>query len=1082
YLSIKIDANNKDYRFLNFVLFFPDENRWDNNRGKNYIIRLPIETTTHKISAVEGIKEEIKDREVIHESVETIGKEGEEVAWAVYKDGDHYKVTITSNIEGGLILHWGVSKNVKREWLLPDKSYLPEGSEIFENSAARTPFIVEDGLNTLRLDFGKNPPLGISFVLFQPESGRWLKKHGGNFYIPIVLEQEGQLETPTLSSLADEIISAEMGKSSWTLMHRFNLCYDLLKRVWDDREGLALLFVWLRFSAIRQLDWQRRYNTKPRELSHAQDRLTLLLTEIYKKSKNLVSKRLIRLMLSTVGRGGEGGVGQRIRDEILNIMHRHKIKEVAGHFMEEWHQKLHNNTTPDDIVICEAYLAFLRSDGDLDVFYKTCEAGGVSKERLRSYERPIVTDPDFVPHLKEALIKDFENYLKILKAVHAANDLEIALERAKDFLEGKTVESINELLKHSKDPGSKIVELLQRLTDIREEINRIIEEEHDIYKVRDLLYLDLALEDHLRLLIERNIDPHTDEDVLIPLISIVLKNLRFSKDNKELSACYSQWEALRSKRTYDKDWALKAKSVLDRLSREIGEFIDLYHILIQKKAEYLGKAFHADPWTIELFTEEVIRGRPLFVMSMLIRYLEAKLRKRAHLGDWQVISPNSAIGEIVVVNSLKSIQGKSFERPTIVITDKVFGDEEPPRGVTGIITHSAVDILSHIAVRTRNYHIFFATCYESDIINTLKSMEGKVVRINIDGSGGVNIEEVEELSTSEKQPALTTIHIEDVDATFTSYVIPFRMFNKKVVGGKSYNLKRIRDKLPDWIKTPPSVAMPFGVFQRVLDDEKNRDIAVLYNRLVSEVDKDYKKILPELKKTVLSLRPPEDLLPTLYKVMEEEGLPTLREEEDLWMCIKRVWASKWNERAYLSRRANNIPHEAIKIAILIQQLVEADYAFVIHTINPFTKDKNELYGEVVLGLGETLVGNYPGRALSFICNKNTMEIEIVSYPDKSVALYGSGLIFRSDSSGEDLEKYAGAGLYDSILFPPNKGEVFIDYTNEPLITDERFRTELLRNIAKIGIEVEKACDYIAQDIEGAYSKGEYYLLQSRNQV
>jgi hypothetical protein len=27
--------------------------------------------------------------------------------------------------------------------------------------------------------------------------------------------------------------------------------------------------------------------------------------------------------------------------------------------MEEWHQKLHNNTTPDDVPICSAYLAFL---------------------------------------------------------------------------------------------------------------------------------------------------------------------------------------------------------------------------------------------------------------------------------------------------------------------------------------------------------------------------------------------------------------------------------------------------------------------------------------------------------------------------------------------------------------------------------------------------------------------------------------------------------------------------------------------------------------------------------------------------
>lgn len=31
-----------------------------------------------------------------------------------------------------------------------------------------------------------------------------------------------------------------------------------------------------------------------------------------------------------------------MRDEILNIMHRNKVKEVKGTWMEEWHQKLHN--------------------------------------------------------------------------------------------------------------------------------------------------------------------------------------------------------------------------------------------------------------------------------------------------------------------------------------------------------------------------------------------------------------------------------------------------------------------------------------------------------------------------------------------------------------------------------------------------------------------------------------------------------------------------------------------------------------------------------------------------------------------
>jgi alpha-glucan,water dikinase len=168
------------------------------------------------------------------------------------------------------------------------------------------------------------------------------------------------------------------------------------------------------------------------------------------------------------------------------------------------------------------------------------------------------------------------------------------------------------------------------------------------------------------------------------------------------------------------------------------------------------------------------------------------------------------------------------------------------------------------------------------------------------------------------------------------------------------------------------------------------------------------------------------------------------------------------------------------MAVLIQQVVEADYAFVIHTANPITGHRGELYAEVVLGLGETLVGNYPGRALGFVCRKADLGLEVLSYPGKSVGLYGQGVIFRSDSNGEDLEDFAGAGLYDSFL--AEEPEVRpLDYTRERLLWDRGFRDDLLRSIARVGIEVERVRG-AAQDIEGAVAGGRYYVVQTRPQV
>jgi len=46
-------------------------------------------------------------------------------------------------------------------------------------------------------------------------------------------------------------------------------------------------------------------------------------------------------------------------------------------------------------------------------------------------------------------------------------------------------------------------------------------------------------------------------------------------------------------------------------------------------------------------------------------------------------------------------------------------------------------------------------------------------------------------------------------------------------------------------------------------------------------------------------------------------------------------------------------------------------------------------------------------------------LQIIMFPSKSDGMFvPESLIFRSDSNGEDLEGYAGAGLYDSITMDP----------------------------------------------------------------
>lgn len=1072
-LVVRLDRP-ADYASLDFVLYFPDENRWDNNHGRDYQIHLtpPVQAV---LSPLETLHAQTGGGEVVFERAFQIEGQGQ-LAVVVMKNGERCRVSLLSDIPGNLLLHWGIARHSPHEWLKPPAAMLGPDTVLWQEHTAQTPFVWREGFNALQLNFAQaDAPLGIQFVLkLATDGGRWINYRGGNFYVPIhtPLPKPAAPGLAPFTGLADEIIRAETGHNSWTLMHRFNLCHDLLDRVRSDVDGLALIYVWLRFSAIRQLTWQRNYNTQPRELAHAQDRLTQKFAEIYRAEA--ASRPVVRLMLVTVGRGGEG---QRIRDEILNIMHRQHVKEVSGHFLEEWHQKLHNNTTPDDVVICEAFLEFLRGNGNAESFYKTLEAGGVTRQRLESFERPIRSSPQFMPHLKDGLIRDFEHFLTILKASHSGTDLETAINATRHQLGGPLQGVLDYVWHHRNDPGVPLTQLVGRITEARRNLPAHFQSGHNL---RELLYLDLALEQLLRGAVERNIHLRLNGDQLTELILHVLENVTLSFGDAELSACFRHWEHLQAQPRFGADWSLHATSVTERAARALAAWIDRFYQLFQPKAEYLGRGFQAESWTITLFSEEVVRGGSLgFVLSMLLHHLDPVLRKAARVGDWQIISRGQGAGKIVVTDSLRALQRTRFDTPTVVVADKVMGDEEIPEGVVAVIAPDVTDVVSHVAVRARNANILFASCHDAATLQRLKAMQGQFVQLRVKPDGDVAVEEHAAPAAAPARPRTPRPSL--VEKRFEKYALPLDAFNEKFVGGKSCNLARLRRQLPAWIHLPASAALPFGVFDRVLKLGVNKETARQYSRLVRQVETDDgDTTLAALREAVMAVAAPEELQSALHDAMNAAGLPWPDDWEKAWTRIKHVWASKWNERAFLSRQHAGIPHENLFMAVLVQQVVPADYAFVIHTVNPTNNNPDELYAEVVLGLGETLVGNHPGRAFRFVCDKTTGHQTMLAFPSKSLGLFGSGLIFRSDSNGEDLAGYAGAGLYDSVLLEP-PAEKTLDYSQEPLIWDEDFRRDLFAGILRIGLEVERRSG-LPQDIEGAVSAGKYYVVQTRPQV
>ncbi|KAG4170394.1 hypothetical protein ERO13_A12G144400v2 [Gossypium hirsutum] len=1061
------------------------------------------------LTAVESFakKIELDSSLVMNKKIYKFGER--EVLVLVTKSADKIKIHIASDFEEPLTLHWALSEKAG-EWLPPPRTVLPPGS-VSLGGAAESTFStcsfddLPKQVQCIELEIEDGNFKGMPFVLLSGE--KWIKHNGSDFYVDFSQRfKQDQKDAGdgkgTSKVLLDRIAEME-SEAQKSFMHRFNIASDLMDQAKDTGElGLAGILVWMRFMATRQLIWNKNYNVKPREISKAQDRLTDLLQSTY--TTHPQHRELLRMIMSTVGHGGEGDVGQRIRDEILVIQRNNDCK---GGMMEEWHQKLHNNTSPDDVVICQALIDYIKSDFDISIYWKTLTENGITKERLLSYDRAIHSDPSFGRDQKDGLLRDLGHYMRTLKAVHSGADLESAISNCmgyqaegEGFMVGVQInpvaglpsgipELLQFILQHVEDRN--VEALIEGLLEARQELQPLLSKSSD--RLKDLLFLDIALDSTVRTATERAYEElnNAGPEKIMYFITLVLENLALSSDdNEDLIYCLKGWHhAISMCNSQSAHWALYAKSVLDRTRLGLSSKAEWYQRILQPSAEYLGSLLEVDPWAINIFTEEVIRAGSAATLSSLINRLDPVLRETAHLGSWQVISPVEVVGYVDVVEELLAVQNKSYDRPTILVAKSVKGEEEIPDGTVAVLTPDMPDVLSHVSVRARNCKVCFATCFDPKILADLQANKGKLLRLK-PSSADVVYSEVKEgdLADSSNLKGDGPSSITLVRKQFGGkYAISAEEFTPEMVGAKSRNISYLKGKVPSWVGIPTSVALPFGVFEKVLADKLNQRVVEKLQILKKKLGEGDFDALGEIRQTVLQLAAPPELVKELKTKMLSSGMPCPGDEgeqrwEQAWTAITKVWASKWNERAYFSTRKAKLDHEYLCMAVLVQEIINADYAFVIHTTNPSSGDSSEIYAEVVKGLGETLVGAYPGRALSFVCKKSNLSSpQVLGYPSKPIALFiRRSIIFRSDSNGEDLEGYAGAGLYDSVPMDEEE-KVVVDYSCDPLLNDGKFQQSILSSIAGAGKAIEELYRS-PQDIEGVIRDGKVYVVQTRPQM
>ena len=169
-------------------------------------------------------------------------------------------------------------------------------------------------------------------------------------------------------------------------------------------------------------------------------------------------------------------------------------------------------------------------------------------------------------------------------------------------------------------------------------------------------------------------------------------------------------------------------------------------------------------------------------------------------------------------------------------------------------------------------------------------------------------------------------------------------------------------------------------------------------------------------------------------------------EDAVMQAVVDCWASLWTERAISYRRRQGIDPAVVAMAVVVQEMVQADTAGVMFSANPVTGERREIVIDAGRGLGEAIISG-----------------EVT--PDRYV-LDPAGRL-RSFSPG-------GSGL--AARSPGLEGpEAMAGRTPQPRL---ELSQEQLAELVRLAV---RAQDHFGrpQDVEWAIARGRAYLVQAR---
>ena len=182
-------------------------------------------------------------------------------------------------------------------------------------------------------------------------------------------------------------------------------------------------------------------------------------------------------------------------------------------------------------------------------------------------------------------------------------------------------------------------------------------------------------------------------------------------------------------------------------------------------------------------------------------------------------------------------------------------------------------------------------------------------------------------------------------------------------------------------------------------------------------------------------------------------------QQDTYLCIsgldavteavRRCWASLWTDRAIAYRHTHGFDHDAVLLAVVVQEMFPSEVSGVLFTANPVTSNPFQLFLNASWGLGEAVVSGHVNPD-QLIVDKETLAVVDRQINDKQQ------MTVRSESGqGSDL-----------VPVPDEQRE-------RPSLSDEQ--ATRLCTVAK---EIEQHYGFY-QDIEWGIAGDRVAILQAR---